>query len=708
MDDLFERCQKIATALANREDSQARRDLILLLDAMERNNVSKNPLVNHLIREVGLYPHIDPKSALFGDALIKEMFTVDVGGNTYATLHREQSKLLKELANGESLVVSAPTSFGKSFVVDALLRIRHPNNVMIIVPTIALADETRRRLNRKFASEYKIITTSDVRLGTKNMFVFPAERAASYFRTVATLDLLVVDEFYKVSSEYDKERHLALVKLITQLRNKAKQCYFLAPNIDKVFENPFIRGMKPVRFDLSTVVLNYHHDYRNLKKGNQSKADRLKDLLEANAGQKTLVYVKSVPEMGHVVDSILNWRQECTHSSLIRSFAEWFSENYAPQGAIANGALCGILQHHGGLHRAVAQIVVRLFEDCEDADILIATSSLIEGVNTSAKNVILWNNKKGTPKLDSFSFRNISGRAGRMFRHFVGDIYCLEQPPDVCEQATLDIDIPESELPLFNDSTSRQYLTEEQIKAIKTKENTLISKYGSEFYRKVLVDNSLVSIGLDYLDMAVMDIRGWQTKNYFQPLLDADVQKWKEPLEILLGTIYCRRCHKYFQDDFEKLIEIILHLPGNWKHPTSIILELLHRQYGVGVDDFFKAERAISYPVANLLKDINIISQALDSNATDISLFAKQLSVVFLPPRVYELEEYGLPRMIARKIQSSGLIDLEREVPLESILDDFRRLGLDQIKDSVPGLQEFDKYILDFFFEGITTSINGE
>ena len=44
-----------------------------------------------------------------------------------------------------NIAVSAPTSFGKSFVIDAFIKIRKPKNVIIIVPTIALTDETRRR-----------------------------------------------------------------------------------------------------------------------------------------------------------------------------------------------------------------------------------------------------------------------------------------------------------------------------------------------------------------------------------------------------------------------------------------------------------------------------------------------------------------------------------------------------------------------------------
>lgn len=167
----FDKARMVASFLAEGNEKDARDGLILLLDEMERIGERPNALVNHLIREVGLYPHIDDLSASFSDLLAKDLFTVDVGGGGRAALHRDQSVLLKRLVEGRSLVVSAPTSFGKSFVIDALISIRRPDSVMIVVPTIALADEVRRRLNGKFARDYNIITTADMPLGRKNIFV---------------------------------------------------------------------------------------------------------------------------------------------------------------------------------------------------------------------------------------------------------------------------------------------------------------------------------------------------------------------------------------------------------------------------------------------------------------------------------------------------------------------------------------------------------
>ena len=50
-------------------------------------------------------------------------------------------------------------------------------------------------------------------------------------------------------------------------------------------------------------------------------------------------------------------------------------------------------------------------------------------MNTSAENVIIWANKNGRPSLNDFTYKNIVGRGGRMFRHFIGKIHLFEAPP---------------------------------------------------------------------------------------------------------------------------------------------------------------------------------------------------------------------------------------------------------------------------------------
>ena len=96
---------------------------------------------------------------------------------------------------------------------------------------------------------------------------------------------------------------------------------------------------------------------------------------------------------------------------------------------------------------------------------------------------------------------------------------------------------------------------------------------------------------------------------------------------------------------------------------------------------------------------ISIISLSFNPN---ISSFSSKLTYAFLPPNVFYLEEYGLPRMISKKIQNSGIIDLENEEKkISDIIKDFLYIGCDKVINSIPSFEDFDKKIIEWFYEGI-------
>lgn len=428
--DVFLECQKINALLFENSEITARNELINLLDYHEKQQLPYTPLLNHLIRRTGLFPYLKPESSHWEDKFIYEAFKVDIG-DSIATLHREQSSLLKRLINDESVAVSAPTSFGKSFVVDAFISIKKPNNVVIIVPTIALTDETRRRLYKKFADQYKIITTTDVELSEKNIFIFPQERAMSYIDKIDEIDILIIDEFYKASAQYDKERSPALLKAIIKFSAKAKQRYFLAPNISALGENVFTKGMVfDDKLNFNTVFLKKYDLYKDINKDETLKGEALLKILNGTE-TKTLIYAASYPQIEKVAILLIE-NLPILKKQLLQRFFTWLTVNYDINWKLASLIKRGIGIHNGQLHRSISQIQVKLFEEREGIDAIISTSSIIEGVNTSAENVVIWRNKRsgGNSNLDIFTYKNIIGRGGRMFKYFVGNIYLLESPPE--------------------------------------------------------------------------------------------------------------------------------------------------------------------------------------------------------------------------------------------------------------------------------------
>jgi replicative superfamily II helicase len=136
--------------------------------------------------------------------------------------------------DGESYVLSAPTSFGKSLIIDALLASDKFANVVVIVPTIALIDEARRRLSR-FRNRYKIITHPSQQASERNVFVLTQERAIDR-SDIQKVDLLVIDEFYKldIGGGEDSERAAILNHALYKLRKRSRQIYLLGPSIEGI------------------------------------------------------------------------------------------------------------------------------------------------------------------------------------------------------------------------------------------------------------------------------------------------------------------------------------------------------------------------------------------------------------------------------------------------------------------------------------------
>lgn len=694
---IFDECSVINDLLHAEEETEARNRLIRLLDSLGRENQAYNPLLNHLIRQSGLYPYLQPETSSWQDRFVFESFKVDIGQDEPVTLHSEQSLVLKHLLDGENLAVSAPTSFGKSLIIDAYIAIKKPKNVLILVPTIALTDETRRRLNKKFSAEYKIVTTSEVELAEKNILIFPQERAIHYCDKLEQLDLLVVDEFYKASQAFDKERSPALLKAMLKLGEKASQKYYLAPNISDLNDNPFTKDMQFLRMDFNTVFLEKHELYKNINKDAQKKNNALLQIL-GKQDTKSLIYAGTYSNVDSVATLLIE-NTEREHSELLSDFSAWLATNYHPNWKLTALVKRGVGIHTGQLHRSLSQIQVRLFEEMKGGlQTLVSTSSIIEGVNTSAENVIVWSNRKGQLKLDDFTYRNIIGRGGRMFRHFVGNIYILEEPPSPAD-TQLDLTFPDELLADVDEEKYKQELSKDQLAKLLHYKEEMAHLLGQEAFERLRSDGALISSDTELIAAIALAINSdKKTWRGLATLNAASNEYWAwilcKALKLVPGG---------WDATHTKFSEFVRALSSNWIQSIPELLDQLS-EHDVTIEEFFKMERNATYKLTALLNDINVIQKEIvPEHKIDISSFIARLSKAFLPSCVMELEEYGLPRMLAKRIHASGLVNFEDEdLDLHSAIDLLRELK-PEILIGIEGLDNFDRYVLDYFFDGIAT-----
>jgi len=213
--------------------------------------------ISGLIRQVGLFPYMDEENLSFKDAIAYEVHR-PMGFSEDIVFHHAQAEVYYALLRGENIVLSAPTSFGKSLIIDSVIASLRHRNIVIIVPTIALIDETRKRLS-KFKESYKIITHPSQSLSDRNVFILTQERAIEIIPDI-NVDFFVIDEFYKLSPQRtDEERCHVLNQVFYSLVKKGAQFYLLGPNIESVTTNLLDNvNYRFIRTDYKTVVSEQH------------------------------------------------------------------------------------------------------------------------------------------------------------------------------------------------------------------------------------------------------------------------------------------------------------------------------------------------------------------------------------------------------------------------------------------------------------------
>ena len=417
----FQILHEISCYTNDPDTEEAGRELVLRVLEKRRFFTEYEAVVDSLVRQVGLFPYLDPEHLSFRDSLAHEFHKpTDMEEETFV-FHRAQAEVYHRLIEGENVILSAPTSFGKSRIIDAIISTGRYSNIAVVVPTIALIDETRRRLST-FSDRYKIVTQLSQVPAERNLFVLTAERINA-FEKLPPIDFFIIDEFYKIGAmSEDETRTIALNQAFYKLHKGGGQFYLLGPNIKHIpegLEDKFRCFFYSTNF--ATVVSEMIPVYQT-----KNEIERLVHLAEDIEGQ-TLIFCRSPKRVNDVARALVEGRV-CGQGARLEEASEWISENFHPEWIFQKALAAGIGMHHGRLPRSLAQFAVRSFNEGH-LKFLVCTSTLIEGVNTKAKNVVIFDNVIGKEKYDYFTFNNIKGRSGRMFQHFIGKVYVFHTPP---------------------------------------------------------------------------------------------------------------------------------------------------------------------------------------------------------------------------------------------------------------------------------------
>lgn len=474
--------------LSNPRFRNSGRELVIrALDNKSRFTTTQT-LLRHLVRKSGLYPYLKSQ---FDDLSIAEECAL----NHYQTpiapnivFHSMQYKIYELLMQKHNIILSAPTSMGKSAIVDSLIASGKFKKIVIVLPTVALIDETRRRLNDRFGDKFQVIHHgTQTAKNERTLYVLTQERVNDR-EDLIDIDLFVLDEFYKLALKRgkngeiddDDERIPALNSALSKLLRHSKQFFMTGPFINGVSGlPPTNKNYTFVPSDYNTVALDVF--FFNIKPDSiDEKNAALSNSLREIVGP-TIIYCRSPSRAFKIAKFLVN-------SGYVKKiddeFTEWLDYHYHPEWEYSNAFKNGIGMHYGGLPRAMQQYVIDKFNK-EELPFLICTSTIIEGVNTVAKNVFIYDNRNGNYSIDRFTHGNIKGRAGRMGVHFVGKVFCMEELPKQsdCFEVEIPLGTQNEELPInFLAGIQPEHLTEFSQSRFEASASS--SKAGKEFLRK--------------------------------------------------------------------------------------------------------------------------------------------------------------------------------------------------------------------------------
>lgn len=443
-DESFQLTQLCSKLISMKNASNEGRDLIIrVLDIWDKIPTTTEKIWKDIIEAAGYYPYLE-KQDLSGAGLLRREYhrSKYLPEETY--LHAEQMSLSIILDAANSLIVSAPTSFGKSKLIEEVVASLKYENIVIIQPTLALLDETRKKL-RKYSDKYNMVVTTTQRpTSGKNLFLFTGERVAEY-EYFPKIDFFVIDEFYKLSIERDDERAASLNHALYKLLSMTHKFYMLGPSINSI-PTGFAEQHNAVWFktDFATVAVDIERIWD--KGGRIKEEDKELPLFNLLKGLKepTIIYCSSPNKTNKLTRNFLKFVMSSEELKLELqtddndNIIEWIKENIHEDWILAKALKYSIGMHHGALPRHLSSSIIDFFNRGK-VRYLFCTSTLIEGVNTSAKNVVLFDRKKGSKPIDYFDFKNIAGRSGRMKTHFIGRVFQFHKEP---KQEELDIDIP--------------------------------------------------------------------------------------------------------------------------------------------------------------------------------------------------------------------------------------------------------------------------
>lgn len=417
---------------------------------------------------------------------IKEFYQSKVSNDII--LDKRQKDLVYDFNEKNRLFLSAPTSFGKTFILREIIlkNIERYSNIAIILPTVALLQEVSEDMG-KFCRDnnldYKVISTIYTSVEEdKNILIFTPERMVQFFaiNKEAHIDFFFFDEIYKMDEDIacsDEEESSLSSKRVYAFR--IALYLLLKQDCDFYLAGPFI-DMSNIKYGLRRLIQKYNVRTKEISfeptmknkwyfeakkltiisdiEGEtyytfQSKMERkdkliyLKERLQIGPNNQTIFFVsKPAYTYKYALEYSKIVNNEVEDNYRLYSFIDHINNNYCykkeyKEWSFLKALQSGIGVHNGKMPKYFQKEIMFLFNK-KIINSLFCTSTIIEGVNSNAKNIILLSTPQGeSEECKKFTLLNINGRAGRYMRHFIGNvIYTNPRHKEIEENDSFSLD----------------------------------------------------------------------------------------------------------------------------------------------------------------------------------------------------------------------------------------------------------------------------
>ena len=393
---------------------------------------------------------------------------------------------------------SAPTSMGKSFIMEMFIKDRVMNgakmNFARIVPTKALINEVRKDtidgLDKLLEEmNYSVVTAaSDYSLEEDHNFILVMTPERLLYLLISKpefkLDYIFIDEAHKFTGKNSRAPfYYKIVDMLARQKPNMPHFVFASPNIpnpevylklvteaERGTENALSSTFAPVsqfKFLISdeskSIRIFNDHTQDSIfvcKYGNDSMSvvdfmnimtqfDRDKLLLER---KRNLAYFSGKDAAINAARQYAKGKPEIDDDDL-KELANDIRDQVHGEYFLTQLIRQGIAYHIGYLPSSIRQHIERLFKDGK-ITAMFCTSTLIEGVNLPADNLFITNYRSGRPPMTSVEFRNLIGRVGRIRFNLYGNVFFISDGNTVKEKEFVELlrePIPEQRLSVVQD-----------------------------------------------------------------------------------------------------------------------------------------------------------------------------------------------------------------------------------------------------------------